>query len=172
MGEREKWASRGWIFIRHLTLLLPRKLWSQLQSSLLWFYPSYKTSPQLKTVLRAKETQFFWLSCERYLNFFNQNIGLSRICWQDWLTCPQIFKSSKSKFQKTFSARCWRPGLLIIFSIFESFDNFEGSDRFRSYFWTDLVIIKWTILYSPFFLFNTNHSAAVHVSTKIIYLLN
>ena len=71
--------------------------------------------------------QSFWLSCERYLNFLNQNMGFFKICLQDWLICSQILKSSTSKLQKTFSARCWRPGLLIIFSMLNaelcSFEN-------------------------------------------------
>ena len=69
--------------------------------------------------------QSFWFSFERLLNFFNQNFGFSNICLQDWLTCAQIFKSSTSKFQKIFSARCWRPGLLMIFSILN--DNCRSS---------------------------------------------
>ena len=61
--------------------------------------------------------QSFRLSFERCSNFLKQNIGFCKICLQDWLICAQIFKSSTSKFQKTFSARCWRPGLLMICSI-------------------------------------------------------
>ena len=63
--------------------------------------------------------QSFLFSIERCLNFLNQKIGFCKICWQDWLICAQIFKSSTCKFQKTFSARCWRPVLVMIFSILD-----------------------------------------------------
>ena len=64
--------------------------------------------------------QSFWLSNERPTNLLNQNNGLSNKWWHVWLTSPQIFKYSTSKFQKIFSARCWRPGLLMIFSILDT----------------------------------------------------
>ena len=86
----------------------------------------------------------FWFSIERFSNFLKQNNGCCKICLQDWLICAQIFKSSTSKFQKTFSARCWSPELLMIFSILDAKfgTSFEGSDRFQSYFWTDLMLCK------------------------------
>ena len=65
-------------------------------------------------------SQSFWLSNERPTNLLNQNNGLSNKWWHDWLMSPQIFKYSTSKFQKIFSARCWKPGLLMIFSILDT----------------------------------------------------
>ena len=79
---------------------------------------------------------------ERCWKFLMQNVGFFNNFLQDWLIWAQIFKYVTSKFQKTFSARCWRPGLLIIFSISEAkFGSFERSDRFQSNFWTDLVVM-------------------------------
>ena len=59
----------------------------------------------------------FRFAFERPLNVFNQNLGFSKICLHDWLICAHSFKFSISKFLKTFSARCWKPGLLTILSI-------------------------------------------------------
>ena len=67
--------------------------------------------------------QSFWFSVEIFSNFLNQIIGFSKICLQDWFICAQIFISLTFKFKKTFSARCWRPGLFMIFSILDLFFN-------------------------------------------------
>ena len=61
--------------------------------------------------------QSFLFFFEKCSNFLKQNIGFCKLCLQDWLICAQIFKSSTSRFQKIFSARCWSPGLVMIFSI-------------------------------------------------------
>ena len=61
--------------------------------------------------------QSSWFSFERPTNCLNQNIALSRIYLQEWLKSPHICKCSTSKFHKIFSAICWSPGLVIIFSI-------------------------------------------------------
>ena len=60
--------------------------------------------------------QSFWFAFEILLNFPNQNIGLSNICFDDWLISRQISASSSVKLPKTFSARCANPGLFKIFS--------------------------------------------------------
>ena len=56
----------------------------------------------------------FLFSFERCSNLLKQKIGFCKICLLDRLISAQIFKWAVSKFQKTFSARCWRPELLII----------------------------------------------------------
>ena len=53
--------------------------------------------------------QSLWISFERCLNFLKQNIGFCKICLQDWFIFEQSFKETKFRFQKTFSASCWRP---------------------------------------------------------------
>ena len=59
----------------------------------------------------------FWFSFESPLNFLKQKSGFCKICLQEWFICAHCFRLFTSKFQKTFSARCWRPGLLMIFSM-------------------------------------------------------
>ena len=60
---------------------------------------------------------FLVLLREILLNFLNQNIGLSNICFDDRLICRQTSASSSAKLPKIFSARCTNPGLFKIFSI-------------------------------------------------------
>ena len=88
--------------------------------------------------------QSFWSSFERPLNFFNQKNESSKIFLVVWLICAQISKTSTSKFQKTFSARCCKPGLFKIWSILEAkFGSFWTwrSDRFQSYFGPDQLLV-------------------------------
>ena len=99
--------------------------------------------------------QSFWFSFEGFLNFFNQNNGFSKICLQDWLMSLQIFKCSVSKFQKIFSARCWRPGLLIIFSIK------------RWYLINLYLLVNWFGKNWIFSLICSNRSTSVLLSFKI-----
>ena len=88
---------------------------------------------KLRLPIIFASSRFFF---ERCLNFSKQNTCFLRICLQDWLIIPQIFKSLTSKFQNTFSARCWRPGLLTIFSIL--------GDKLRSNFFLLLTCLgRW-----------------------------
>ena len=76
---------------------------------------------KLRLPIIVASSQFFF---DRCLNFSKQNICFLRICLQDWLIIP-LFKS--------FSARCWRPGLLTIFSI--------SDDKLRSNVFLLLILV-------------------------------